>query len=477
MGNPTPAKDEPMAWESREYLRKLLVGKTVLCTVSHKTDTGREYGWIGLGSNNPEEAESVAKKLVSEGLAKTRDNCRDESLKEAEEAAKTAEKGVWSPTANEHVRDVKWEVDNPRQLVDKMQGKPINAVIENVRDGSTVRAFLLPDYYHVTLMMSGVKAPKVMTGRDGRPANDGTADPYGLEAHYFTETRLLQREVQIILESVNNNNFVGTIMHPNGNIAEALLREGLAKCVEWSLACVTGGPESYRKAQSNAKERKAKLWKDFVSSGPVIPAKDKEFTEKVIEIVNGDAIMVKKSKTDIKKIHLASIRPPRLPEGEERPKVSGSQFRPLYDIPFMFEAREFLRKKLIGQNVQITVDYIQPANTSASGGEFPEKTCCTVTIGGVNVAEALVSKGLATVVRYAADNDQRSSKYDDLLAAEDKALKSKKGMHQGKNQKDQTIRRIADVSGDVAKSKQFLPFLQRAGRMQAVVEFIASASI
>ena len=87
-------------------------------------------------------------------------------------------------------------------------------------------------------------------------------------------------------------------MHPRGN--------------EWSLACVTGGPESYRKAQSNAKERKAKLWKDFVSSGPVIPAKDKEFTGKVIEIVNGDAIMVKKSKTDIKKIHLASIRPPRL---------------------------------------------------------------------------------------------------------------------------------------------------------------------
>ena len=49
------------------------------------------------------------------------------------------------------------------------------------------------------------------------------------------------------------------------------------------------------------------------------------------------------------------------------------------------------------------------------------------------------------------------------------------GMH-GKKDKEQTTRRIADVSGDVAKSKQFLPFLQRAGRMQAVVEFIASAS-
>ena len=66
---------------------------------------------------------------------------------------------------------------------------------------------------------------------------------------------------------------------------------------------------------------------------------------------------------------------------DDRPaKASGSQFRPLYDIPFMFEAREFLRKKLIGQNVHITVDYIQPANTNGAQ-EFPEKTCCTVAIG------------------------------------------------------------------------------------------------
>lgn len=115
----------------------------------------------------------------------------------------------------------------------------------------------------------------------------------------------------------------------------------------------------------------------------------------MIEIVNGDAVMVKRSKNDTRKIHLASIRPPRLPESRaERPKGSGG-FRPLYDIPFMFEAREFLRKKLINQSVHVTVDYIQPANN-----DFPEKTCATVTIGGINVAEALVAKGYATVVRY-----------------------------------------------------------------------------
>ncbi len=113
----------------------------------------------------------------------------------------------------------------------------------------------------------------------------------------------------------------------------------------------------------------------------------------MVEIVNGDAIMVRRSKTDTRKIYLASIRPPRLQDQKaERPK--DGPFRPLYDVPFMFEAREFLRKKLINQSVHVTVDYIQPANN-----DFPEKTCATVTIGGVNVAEALVARGLATVVR------------------------------------------------------------------------------
>ena len=81
--------------------------------------------------------------------------------------------------------------------------------------------------------------------------------------------------------------------------------------------------------------------------------------------------------------------------------------------------------------------------------------------------------GLATVVKYKAGDDQRSSHFDDLLSAEDKAKKSAKGMHSTKNI---PTRRIADLAGDVNKSKQFLPFLQRAGRMQAVVEFIASGS-
>ena len=61
-----------------------------------------------------------------------------------------------------------------------------------------------------------------------------------------------------------------------------------------------------------------------------------------------------------------------------------------------------------------------------------------------NVAEAMVSKGFATVLRYRQDDDQRSSHYDELLAAELKAIKSGAGVHAKKNIPNH---RVADVAG------------------------------
>merc|ERR550532_3791845 len=425
------SNDDPWAWEAREFLRKMLIGKSVLCSISHKVPSGREYGQVLFGSTDPDKAENVAVKLLSEGLAKARDNCSDPAFTEAQEAAKAAGKGLHSDTPmSEHIRSITWEVENPRQLVDRMGGQPIDAIIESVRDGSTVRAFLLPDFYHVTLMMSGMRCPALKSGPDGKPLD--FQEDFALEAQYFTESRLLQRDVKIVLESSNNKTFVGSVIHPNGNIAEALLREGLGKTVDWSMACVTGGPAKYRQAETAAKEKKIRLWRNYEPSGVVISARDKEFTGKVLEIVNGDAIMVKKNKTETKKIFLASIRAPRLSE-EDRANERPRNFRPLYDIPYMFEAREFLRKKLIGQNVHVIVDFIQPASDDG----YPEKICGTITIGGVNVAEALVSKGLASVVRYSAGNDQRSSHYDDLLSAEEKANIQREATTTGMKKKQQ----------------------------------------
>jgi len=471
-GNSEETKDEPFAWEAREFLRKKLIGKEVVFTVEYKVpSTGREYGFLYLGKDVA-SGENIIESLVSEGLVSVRqEGVRGSAelthLVEIEATAKAAGKGKWASSGlQDHVRNIKWTVENPRQLVDKFKGKPIQAVVEHVRDGSTIRAFLLPDFYHITLMVSGVRSPGFKLDSEGKPDPSST-EPLAEEAKFFTETRLLQRDVEIILESVNNNNFVGSVIHPNGNIAELLLRDGFARCVDWSIALVSGGAEKLRAAEKAAKEKKMRIWKDYTPSAVhSLSAKDKQFSGKVVEIVNADAIMVKLNDGSVRKVFLASIRPPRLEEKGETEKKKG--FRPLYDIPWLYEGREFLRKKLIGKRVDVTVDYVQPASAN-----YPEKTCSTVLIGGVNVAEALVSKGFATVLRYRQDDDQRSSRYDELLAAEMKAAKTSKGVH---DKKEAPTHRVADLSGDLAKSKQFLPFLQRAGRSEAVVEFVASGS-
>ncbi|KAK8384015.1 hypothetical protein O3P69_016033 [Scylla paramamosain] len=459
--------DEPYGWESREFLRKKVIGKEVLFTVETKTSTGREYGAIYLGKDVA-SGENLTETMVSEGLVSVRrESIRGESrLVELEEAARSQGKGKWAGSDAEHVRQVKWTCENMRAFVDKAKGRPFDAVIEHVRDGSTVRCFLLPDFHYITLMISGIRCPMNKLDSEGK-VDKGNSEPFADEARFFTESRLLQRDVQVILETFNNNNFVGSIVHKKGNIAEALLREGFARCVDWSIATVTGGPEKLRAAERVAKEKQLRLWQDYKPSSLSLAEKDKEFTGKVVEVVNGDALVVKRQDGTNKKIFLSSIRPPR--QGEtDAPRPPGKNFRPLYDIPWLFEAREFLRKKLIGQKVQCSVDYIQPAQNN-----FPEKTCCTVRIGDVNVAEAMVSKGFATVIRYRQDDDQRASCYDDLLSAEAKASKSSKGLH---NKKETPIHRVADLSSDVNKAKGFLPFLQRAGRTEAVVEFVASGS-
>lgn len=344
------------------------------------------------------------------------------------------------------------------------------AVIEFVRDGSTFRAILLPSFEVVMVAISGIKCPAV--NRD----DEKDSPEHALEARYCLESRLLQRDVKLLFEGVSNQQLVlATVIHPAGNIAELLLKGGYAKCVDWSMAVVTTGKEKLRSAERYAKEKKLRLWKDYQpSSVSNVPIKCKAFSGKVVEVVNGDALVVKAPDAGFQKIFLSSLRSPKPKENggsgstDTSSHSSSQRVRPLYDVPYMFEAREFLRKKLVGKKVNVTVDYIKPAQDA-----FPERTFCTVTRDGINIAEALISKGFGTCLKHRQDDDQRSSVYDDLMASEAKAKKNGKGLH---SQKDTPSHRVADVSGDLAKSKQFLPFLQRAGKTVAIVEFVASGS-
>lgn len=52
-------------------------------------------------------------------------------------------------------------------------------------------------------------------------------EPFMEEAKFFTESRLLQKDVKIILEGVSNQNLLGTVMHPVSTDS----RIGMVVCV------------------------------------------------------------------------------------------------------------------------------------------------------------------------------------------------------------------------------------------------------
>lgn len=83
-------------------------------------------------------------------------------LCELEDSAKAAGKGKHGQNSADHIRDIRWSVENHRHFVDSLHQKPVKAVVEHIRDGSTMRVLLLPDtsrteYYSIMLMLSGIR--------------------------------------------------------------------------------------------------------------------------------------------------------------------------------------------------------------------------------------------------------------------------------------------------------------------------------
>ncbi|KAI9205801.1 uncharacterized protein BJ171DRAFT_499628 [Polychytrium aggregatum] len=472
-----PEKEEPFGFEAREYLRRLLVGKEVNFKVEYTTNSQRDFGHLIIPVAINGET-NVSRLLIKEGLAKAKpvDGRRaptDEQIEllALEETARTAQIGLWSGT--EVTRSVEYNPpEDARRFLEQYKGKPIDAIIEQVRDGSTFRVcLLLSDTQHqlITLQLSGVKAPIYRKDVPGVP---DLLEPYSEEARYFVESRLLNRDVKIQLEGLSSQNtFIGTVQFPMGNISEALVAEGLAKVVDWTITMVTGGPQKLRAAEQKAKERKVRLWKDYVAKTPVKSTAGSEtsFDAIVTRILTADTVQVENVATHAeRKISLASVRPPKLKDAKEQ--------------YFAVEAKEFLRSRLIGKQVHINIDYIKPAE-----GEFDERHCATIRSGNTNIAEALITKGLAFVMRHRKDDDNRASAYDQLLLAEEKALAAGKGVHAIKVAEERaanggpvkelpTYREPINASESAAKAKQFFASLQRAGRVAGVVENIASGS-
>ena len=154
--------DQPFAFEAREFLRKKLIGKEVCFVKEGSTTSNIDRGTLYLGKD-PANGENINEAIVATGFVEVRrlnkPSEEEQRLVAAEEQAKSNAVGKWAKEQdlNAHVRNIKYTIDNATNFVDSFRQKPIEAVVEYVRDGSTMRLLLLPSYNLVTLQLSGLK--------------------------------------------------------------------------------------------------------------------------------------------------------------------------------------------------------------------------------------------------------------------------------------------------------------------------------
>ncbi|KAG2678373.1 hypothetical protein I3843_11G000400 [Carya illinoinensis] len=541
--------DEPFAWDSREFLRKLIIGKEVAFRVDYTVPSiGREFGSVFLGDKN------VALLVVSEGWAKVREQGQQKGeaspflteLRNLEDQAKQQGLGRWSKVpgaAEASIRNLPPSAIGDPSNLDAMgllatnKGRPMQGIVEQVRDGSTVRVYLLPEFQFVQVFVAGIQAPSMgrraitesagetevnTEERNGDVLAESRApltsaqrlavsaassaevapDPFGVEAKYFTELRVLNRDVRIVLEGVDKfSNLIGSVYYPDGDIAKDLALElvenGLAKFVEWSANMMEEDAKRRLKAaELQAKKSRLRFWTNYVP--PATNSKaihDQNFTGKVVEVVSGDCIIVADDSVPYgsplaeRRVNLSSIRCPKMgnPRRDEKP------------APYAREARDFLRTRLIGRQVNVQMEYsrkVSMADGSAAatgtadsrvmdfgsvfllspikveGDDTPSPAPPTsVSQPGVNIAELVVARGFGTVIRHR-DFEERSNYYDALLAAESRSIVGKKGLHSAK---DPPVMHVTDLlMASVKKARDFLPFLQRSRRIPAVVEYVLS---
>lgn len=347
------------------------------------------------------------------------------------------------------------------------------------------------------MSLSGAQSPAYS---NSLPNNQ--QQPYSRESRFFSEIQVLHRDVDIVFEGVDKGNtFFGTIIYDGKNLAERLLREGLATYVDWS-GSKTSKPKVLKDAENQAKEEKFRIWSSSTklsSSKKVL--KKNEFYGNVIEVINASTIVIAPSKEARPSVgneitlNLSSIDPPaRVSRGKFKSIPDNEKIAAFYSL----EGKEVLRKNIIGKKVRCVIDYIRPAFTGKDGVERPEKAYYSIYLDKKNIAIDLLKQGLLSVKEHGV-SDNRSPDFNEFLTAERFANKKSIGIHSKtsipsihftnftvplkedgvpEKSKDRTDRKNQEQINQAQASRftQHLPHLQRAGRVSGVIERVFSGS-
>jgi len=421
----TPQREgDPFGFAAREFSRRQLIGKRVSFIPEHKHDN-KDFVTIWV---EKEEGEiDLAAELIRHGLAKLRirekrNEERCEELRELQEEAKDKEIGIWAEE-NDKVKNVGkilfmgapgYSIEEVFNGIKKEGGKTQGIVEYQLR--TSIYSVLLVKYKTVVRIVLDY-----LQDLPGEPKATAQEKKINKRAKAFADRAVMSKDVTVAISSFEpgTSNISGRILLPDGNdLATELLSNGYSKLrfqtPEMDIKYYT----SLRVALEHARAQRKGFWK----TAEIKRKSDQSrYTAQVIEVHSGNKITVMKTGSNEEiALSLAGIKAPKPPSKRENTK----------EEPYYWEAKEFMRKLLIGKKVEIHEEYTRKQKQDEKSKE-PERvtTFVTVITPDNNCANLeIVVAGLAEVINPRVD-EQLTQYYQQIVDSNEIAKKGKKGKY------------------------------------------------
>jgi staphylococcal nuclease domain-containing protein 1 len=453
--------EEPYGWDARESLRQSVLGKVVKYTIDYKINE-KVFGQVYCENKN------VNLDLVKNGLAKVgfigkynESMSKSEyysKLQTAESEAKKQKLGLWSGDTS-HKRNIVSLSDeqyNPNDILSKHKGKELDGLVDFVVNCAVYIIYLKDVNTFVKVNLRFVALP---SSKDTVIYKAGKA---------YVERLILHREVKVVLHSVDENkNFTADVFDKKGSFANFVVRNGYTKLyIANNVSYTTEELNLLKQAQATAKKEKLRIWKnekDDEEGGLIVgekkPASKGESIEGVcISVHSGDSISVKTSRGEVVRVFCSHLKAPNL----AKPNTNEQ------DQPWAWQAREFLRKILVGRKVRCEFDFSRLTKENKSMSFY--SIFRTDSEKERNVNTELIEQGYAAFQSPRSDKDEMSPHLE-LYSAADKVAKDKKqGIY---SQKAPGNPNYADlISANKTKKKEFSSFLVGQKKLACVVEYV-----
>ncbi|CUM57661.1 unnamed protein product [Debaryomyces tyrocola] len=473
------------SYQSKEYLRQLLIGKDIKFRVLFKTpNVGKEFGDIQAPI-----FKSLIEHLLEKGHVKLKDNIQDDSeyiddLRNLESKAKQNQIGLWSVASA--LEDKIETIELNEGIIGKSQNAPITTIVEKVISGDRVMARIIVNKnQHITspLLLAGIKCP-----RTDDATESASVTKVAQEAKAFVEEKLLTTKAVIKVSVIGESQAgvpIAIIHHPSGNNVHAkLLENGFGEVVDWQSSLVGSSTMGeLRKAEQTAKALGKGLYSNTKvsrSSAPVTQSSkglkpgSTITNASIAKVIGADTLIVRlPSSEEELTVQLASIRGPK-------PSDSTVTSNHQQQLALVNTAREFVRQHVIGKTGTVYIDGYKDANKELG---FDARFLISFKINGTNdLSEMIVNSGMGTVIKHnKATAHERSLNWDKLVELEEEQKKlAKKGVFfNGDINKVLTVgTRIVDASENYTKAKTFFNGFKQKGRIANgyYVEFIPSVN-